>query len=105
MEPGRLRCFRRLLWACAVVACCAGCSDSVDKVSVSGVSTQAAVFIDATACIACAPRYCYQSCPQRAISEVRLNETKTVYVVDPQKCIRCGVCINSCPYGAISWKR
>ena len=83
----------------------AGCSDSIDKISVSGTSTQATVVINANACIACAPRYCWESCPQRAISEVRLSETKTVYVVDPQKCIRCGVCINKCPYGAISWKQ
>jgi Formate hydrogenlyase subunit 6/NADH:ubiquinone oxidoreductase 23 kD subunit (chain I) len=96
---------RRLLWGCAALACIAGCSDSVDKVSVSGASTQATVCIDATTCIACIPRYCYESCPQRAISEVWLSETRPVYVIDPQKCIRCGVCINKCPYGAISWKR
>jgi Fe-S-cluster-containing hydrogenase component 2 len=94
-----------LLWGSAVMAFMAGCSDSVAKLSVSGASTQATVVINANACIACAPRYCWESCPQRAISEVRLSESKTVYVVDPQKCIRCGVCIAKCPYGAITWKQ
>jgi formate hydrogenlyase subunit 6/NADH:ubiquinone oxidoreductase subunit I len=88
-------------FATAIANVC--CTDSLDKVSVSGVSSQTAVVIDGNACIACAGRYCYEACPKRAIEETRLGQ-QIVYIIDAGKCIRCGVCIEKCPYHAIVWK-
>jgi NAD-dependent dihydropyrimidine dehydrogenase PreA subunit len=83
-----------------------GCSDSVDKVKVTGISAQARVVIDATLCTGCAPRYCYESCPQHAIDELEMTPgIQYVYVIDPQKCINCGICMRKCPQNAIIWKR
>jgi Fe-S-cluster-containing hydrogenase component 2 len=92
-------------WIFLAIILIAGCSDTVDKVMVTGQSASATVFIDAKACIACAPRYCWESCPVRAISAVSISAAQTVYVIDPAQCIRCGECIKKCPFGAIAWKR
>ncbi|NCD41979.1 MAG: 4Fe-4S ferredoxin [Bacteroidia bacterium] len=42
------------------------------------------------------------SCPQKAISQ----SDKSVYpVVNPFKCIKCSICIDLCPFGAIERKK
>jgi formate hydrogenlyase subunit 6/NADH:ubiquinone oxidoreductase subunit I len=89
---------------CGSVMLFTGCSDSVDKVSVSGAPSQPAVTIDAKACIACAGRYCWEACPKRAVDELTVDK-QIIYVIDTEKCIRCGVCIGKCPYGAVVWRR
>lgn len=45
------------------------------------------------ACINCG--HCRDRCPQQAIS--RGPDT---YVVDPEKCVECGLCVMICPVGA-----
>ncbi len=52
-----------------------------------------------TTCKQCADAPCLSSCPIKAISR-RKDETKAV-VVDRDKCTGCGVCIGTCPFGAI----
>ena len=79
--------------------------ESVDKITVTGAKTKASVIIDGTLCGGCIPRFCFEVCPQRAISENIINNNQYVYIIDPQKCNSCGVCIRSCPYNAIIWKR
>lgn len=49
------------------------------------------------ACNHCAKPICMANCPQGAISKD--DETGQVWS-DPEKCIGCGTCMNSCPYGA-----
>jgi NAD-dependent dihydropyrimidine dehydrogenase PreA subunit len=90
--------------AALITALLAGCSDSIDKVSVAGVSTSAAVTIDAKRCPGCAGRFCYEVCPQRAIDELPIDG-RYYYIIDPQRCTNCGACINRCPFNAIVWKR
>jgi ferredoxin len=81
----------------------AGCSDSVEKLSVTGTSSSASVVVDAEKCTWCG--ICYRACPAGAISENVFVNSDYAYIIDPQKCLHCGVCIGKCPYGAISWKR
>lgn len=81
------------------------CTDTVDKMNVTGLSTKATVTIDGTLCGGCIQKYCFEACPQRAISEHLINSNQYIYIIDPQKCTSCGVCISSCPYNAIIWKR
>ena len=40
---------------------------------------------------------CARKCPVGAIS----GTVKNPHVIDPAKCIKCGVCISSCKFGAI----
>ena len=40
---------------------------------------------------------CARNCPVNAIS----GTVKNPHVIDPAKCIKCGVCMNSCKFGAI----
>jgi ferredoxin len=51
--------------------------------------------IDAEACTGC--RSCARACPQEAIS----GEKKKPHVIDEAKCIRCGICLESCKFGAV----
>ena len=51
--------------------------------------------IDETLCKGCS--LCSRKCPQNAIS----GEVKKPFVIDNEKCIRCGQCIIGCKFGAI----
>ena len=45
-------------------------------------------------------RPCKKSCPVDAIT----MDENAICVIDEEKCIKCGACIHSCPFGAISSK-
>ena len=47
---------------------------------------------DCTGCGACR-----NVCPQKAIS----RETGKIHFIDPASCIKCGVCLDTCKFGAI----
>ena len=51
--------------------------------------------IDADKCKGCT--LCAKKCPAKAIS----GEVKKAHVINPEICIRCGQCVNSCRFGAI----
>jgi NAD-dependent dihydropyrimidine dehydrogenase PreA subunit len=51
--------------------------------------------IDPEECTGCAA--CARQCPQEAIS----GEKKEPHVIDQYLCIRCGVCLDTCKFGAI----
>jgi len=40
---------------------------------------------------------CARKCPVNAIS----GTVKQPHVIDPEKCVKCGVCIGTCKFGAI----
>lgn len=48
------------------------------------------------ACQGCLAHPCREVCPKGAISAVGGKS-----VIDPEKCIKCGRCMEACPYGAI----
>ncbi len=48
------------------------------------------------ACQGCLEHPCHEVCPKSAISMVNGRS-----VIDQDKCIKCGKCIEACPYGAI----
>jgi len=52
-------------------------------------------FIDAGLCNGCA--LCRLKCPEHAIS----GEKKKPHAIDSSKCIKCGICFNSCKFEAI----
>jgi len=88
----------------ALFFCLTGCSDSIEKTSIAGSGSKFTAVIDMKVCIPCSQRFCWVACPKRAINERRLSDNSLIYEVDPEKCISCGVCIQVCPYGAVSWK-
>ncbi len=51
--------------------------------------------IDESLCKGCS--LCSKKCPQNAIS----GEIKKLFIIDNEKCIRCGQCIIGCKFGAI----
>jgi len=53
------------------------------------------IFIDRTLCKGCSK--CSKSCPAGAIS----GKVKEPFVIDPNRCVRCGACIGVCPFQAI----
>jgi NADP-reducing hydrogenase subunit HndC len=81
------------------------CSDSVEKVRVTGtdVTAKSNVVIDGEICYGCVWESCKTFCPQNAVSKNQIGE-RSVFIIDPQKCIKCGICIQKCPFDAITWK-
>jgi len=55
--------------------------------------------IDPEKCTGCAA--CARQCPREAISPVS-QEKKAVHVIDQDLCIRCGVCMDTCKFGAVA---
>lgn len=53
-------------------------------------------YVDADKCKGCT--LCSRNCPASAIS----GEVKTAHVIDNAKCIKCGACIDSCKFKAIT---
>ncbi len=51
--------------------------------------------VEADKCRGCT--LCQKACPQKAIT----GSPKQPHVIDPEKCVKCGVCMNSCNFGAI----
>lgn len=51
--------------------------------------------IDPDECTGC--RSCARQCPQDCIS----GKKKEVHVIDEQKCIRCGICMDTCKFNAV----
>jgi len=48
---------------------------------------------ECTGCMACA-----RNCPQKCIS----GEKKKLHLIDTERCIRCGVCLESCKFNAVN---
>jgi len=48
-------------------------------------------------CFQCANPDCMQACPENAIH----RDTLDVVIVDQEKCVGCGECVEACPYGMI----
>ena len=67
----------------------------VDKKCPAKVCKKLAQFTITDACIGCS--LCSRKCPVNAISGV----IKQKFVIDQDKCIKCGACIDSCKFKAI----
>ena len=52
--------------------------------------------IDAAKCKGCT--LCARTCPVDAI----IGKVKEAHIIDTNKCIKCGTCIDKCKFGAIS---
>jgi Fe-S-cluster-containing hydrogenase component 2 len=51
-------------------------------------------------CHQCQKPLCAEACPEKAI--VR-NERSGAVIVDEERCLGCGDCVEACPFGAITW--
>lgn len=49
-------------------------------------------------CHQCEDAACAKACPQEAITR---HSATRAWMVDVEKCIGCGLCVDACPYGAI----
>ena len=52
--------------------------------------------IDPVLCKGCSA--CARGCPAEAI----VGEVRKPFVINPEKCIRCGMCMSRCKFGAIN---
>ncbi len=67
-----------------------------DKKCPAGVCKELITYkIDDKLCIGC--RSCKAQCPQQCIS----GEKKEPHIIDAEKCIRCGICMETCKFNAI----
>ncbi|WIF95256.1 NADH-quinone oxidoreductase subunit NuoF [Caminicella sporogenes] len=66
-----------------------------DKKCPAGVCKALTSYIITDACKGCT--LCAKACPVNAIS----GEVKKVHEIDQNKCIKCGACLEKCPFGAI----
>jgi ferredoxin len=67
-----------------------------DKVCPARVCKALITFeIDGGKCTGCMS--CARNCPQACIA----GEKKKPHVIDATQCIRCGVCVESCKFGAV----
>jgi Fe-S-cluster-containing hydrogenase component 2 len=85
-----------------------GCSDSIEKTSVTGVEGKFTAVIDFIQCNPCPERFCVKTCPKQAIDSipaVKNNVPIMTFIIDTDKCIKCGYCFEICPWGAVYWKR
>lgn len=58
------------------------------------------IIIDSTKCPQDHPCPLVRVCPARAISQDGFSAPK----IDDEKCVSCGRCVASCPYGAVSFE-
>ena len=69
----------------------------MEKRCPAGVCKASAVLRRSTATSAKAVPLCARNCPGGAIS----GAVKQPHVIDQNKCIKCGVCMENCKFGAI----
>ncbi len=67
-----------------------------DKKCPAGVCKALIEYYITDACTGCT--LCARKCPQEAIS----GERKKAHVIDPEKCIKCGVCFDVCKFDAVA---
>jgi len=67
-----------------------------------GRRRRAPAFVNTPACNGCTQ--CFQDCPYEAVTMVPAEgKEKLVSLIDPARCVSCGVCIGSCDPGAIKY--
>lgn len=67
-----------------------------------GRRRRAPAFVNTPACNGCTQ--CFQDCPYEAITMVPAEgKEKLVSLIDPARCVSCGVCVGSCDPGAIKY--
>lgn len=67
-----------------------------------GRRRRAPAFVNTPACNGCTQ--CFQDCPYEAVSMVPAEgKEKLVSLIDPARCVSCGVCVGSCDPGAIKY--
>ena len=51
-------------------------------------------------CLQCSGRFCIEACPPK-IRALSIDRRTAAVIVDVQKCIGCGKCVEACPYEGI----
>jgi len=57
------------------------------------------IFNAAISCVACKEPKCIEGCPTQAI---KWDEKEKRIIIDKEKCVACGLCIERCQYGSIT---